>query len=93
MLLVDKRQNLNIPRYELDAILYLFLLKFGDEYDQSNRHAVLVGPPFDRNYSTLRDREFTNLRQQLEAKARELRIQGYGKRKNKTNMTDQLTHE
>ena len=47
----------------------------------------------DRNYSTLRDREFTNLRQQLEAKARELRIQGYGKRKNKTNMTDQLTHE
>ena len=32
-----------------------------------------------RNYSILRDREFANSRQQLEAKARELRAQGYGK--------------
>ena len=32
-----------------------------------------------RNYSILRDREFANSRQQVEAKPRELRAQGYGK--------------
>ena len=32
-----------------------------------------------KNYSILRDREFANSRQQLEAKPRELRAQGYGK--------------
>ena len=32
--------------------------------------------------SVLLDREFVNSREQLEAKARELRAQGYGKRKN-----------
>jgi len=36
----------------------------------------------DRNYSILRDHEFENSRKQLETKARELRVQGYGKRKN-----------
>ena len=35
-----------------------------------------------RNNSILQDREFAQSRQQLEAKARELRAQGYGKRKN-----------
>ena len=37
---------------------------------------------FGRNYSILSDSEFANSRQQLEAKARELRVKGYGKRKN-----------
>ena len=39
-----------------------------------------------RNYSILRDREFTNSRQQLEAKARELRVRGY--RKNASHVSE-----
>ena len=45
-----------------------------------------LGPPFkkrwqQKKHSILRDREFENSRQQLKAKARELRVKGYGKRK------------
>ena len=66
----------------------VFLLKFekkdGDEYEpeslavmqcSSDHHLNNCG----RNYSILRDREFANSRQQLEVKARELRVRGYGK--------------
>ena len=66
----------------------VFSLKFekkdGQDYEPESlavmqcsldRHLKNCG----RNYSILRDREFANSRQQLEAKARELRAQGYGK--------------
>ena len=86
----EARQLEDIPRQELDAILCRFFAKIrkkdGDEYEPErlavmqcslDRHLKNCG----RNYSILRDREFANSRQQLEAKARELRVRGYGKRK------------
>ena len=71
----------DIPWNELDAILSRFFAeirkKDGHEYEPKrlavmqcslHRHLKNCG----RNYSILRDHEFANSRQQLEAKAREL---------------------
>ena len=86
----EARQLEDIPRQELDEILCRFFAKIrkkdGDEYEPErlavmqcslDRHLKNCG----RNYSILRDREFANSRQQLETKARELRVRGYGKQK------------
>ena len=45
------------------------------------------------NYSILRDHKFTNLSQQLEAKAKELRVQGYGKQKNASHPLSEADKE
>ena len=87
----EARKLEDIPCHELDAILCRFFSeirkKDGQDYEPESlavmqcsldRHLKNCG----RNYSILRDREFADSRQQLEAKARELRAQGYGKRKN-----------
>ena len=41
----------------------------------------------------MRDREFEKSRQQLEAKARELRVKGYGKRKNASHALNEEDEE
>ena len=61
--------------------------KDGDEYEPESLAVMQCSLDHHfkncgRNYSILRDREFANSRQQLEVKARELRVRGYGKRKN-----------
>ena len=87
----EARKLEDIPCNELDGILCRFFAEIRKKDGQDNepeslavmqcsldRHLKNCG----RNYSILRDREFANSRQQLEVKARELRAQGYGKRKN-----------
>ena len=84
----EARKLEDIPCHELDAILCRFFAEIRKKDSQGyepeslavmqcslDRHLKNCG----RNYSILRDREFANSRQQLEAKARELRAQGYGK--------------
>ena len=46
-----------------------------------------------KKHSILRDREFEKSRQQLEAKARELRVKGYGKRKNASHALNEEDEE
>ena len=78
-------------KLELDAILCCFFVKIrkkdGGEYEPESlavmqsaldRHLKNAG----KKHSILRDREFEKSRQQLKAKARELIVKGYGKRKN-----------
>lgn len=87
----EERRLEDIPVDELDGILHKFYVelrkKDGEEYEPDSlavmqaaldRHLKSCG----RTYSILRDREFHQSRQQLEAKARELREKGYGKKKN-----------
>jgi len=54
-----------------------------------DRHLKNVG----KIHSILRDREFEKSRQQLEAKARELRVKGYGKRKNASHALNEEDEE
>ena len=46
-----------------------------------------------KKHSILRDREFEKSRQQLEAKAREFRVKGYGKRKNASHALNEEDEE
>jgi len=46
-----------------------------------------------KKHSVLRDLEFEKSRQQLEAKARELRVKGYGKRKNASHALNEEDEE
>ena len=46
-----------------------------------------------KKHSILRDREFEKSRQQLKAKARELRVKGYGKRKNASHALNEEDEE
>ena len=84
--------------HKLDAILCRFFAEIRKKDGQDceleslavmqcslDRHLKNCG----RNYSILRDREFANSRQQLEAKARELRAQGSGKRKNASHASSE----
>ena len=79
-----------IPEDKLDDILCRFYAEItkqnGDEYEPDSL-AVVQGS-LDRHlknngksYSILRDRRFAKSRQQLNAKAKQLREKGYGKRK------------
>ena len=102
---VQRKEDRNfedIPVNELDAVLCRFFAeirkKCGDEYEPESlavmqcsldRHLKNCG----RNYSILRDREFANSRQQLEAKARELRVKGYGKRKHASHALSEADEE
>ena len=54
-----------------------------------DRHLKNAG----KKHSILRDREFEKSRQQLEAKARELRVKGYGKRKNASHALNEEDKE
>ena len=86
----EARKLEDIPSHEPDAILCRFFTemrkKDGQDFEPESlavmqcsldRHLKHCG----RNYSILWDREFANSRQQLEAKARGLPVQSYGKRK------------
>jgi len=98
----EARKLEDIPCHELNAILCRFFAeirkKDGHEYEPESlavmqcsldRHLNNCG----RNYSILRDREFANSRQQLEAKARELQAHGYGKRKNASHALSEAHEE
>lgn len=73
---------------EFFAIFTLKLKKKGSQDYEPRKfgcHGVLVRLSLKnhgRNYTILQDHEFANSRQQLEAKARELRVYGYGEVKN-----------
>lgn len=98
----EARRFEDIPPEELDAILCRFFAeirkKDGGEYEPESlavmqsaldRHLKNAG----KKHSILRDREFEKSRQQLEAKARELRVKGYGKRKNASHALNEEGEE
>ncbi|CAH3034262.1 unnamed protein product [Porites evermanni] len=98
----EARRFEDIPPEELDAILCRFFAeirkKDGGEYEPESlavmqsaldRHLKNAG----KKHSILRDREFEKSRQQLEAKARELRVKGYGKRKNASHALNEEDEE
>ena len=98
----EARQLEDIPRQELDAILCRFFAeirkKDGDEYEPESlavMHCSLDRQLKNcgRNYCILRDREFANSRQQLEAKAIELRVRGYARRKNDSHALSEADEE
>ena len=98
----EAKQLGDIPHQELEVILCPFFAEIRkkdvNEYEPESlalmqclldRHLKNCG----QNYSILRNREFANSRQQLEAKARELRVRGYGKRKKASRASSEADEE
>ena len=98
----EARRFEDIPPEELDAVPCRFFAeirkKDGSEYEPESlavmqsaldRHLKNAG----KKHSILQDREFEKSRQQLEAKARELRVKGYGKRKNASHALNEEDEE
>ena len=86
----------------VDAILCRFFAeirkKDGGEYEPES--LAVMQSALDRHlrnggkkHSILRDRKFEKSRQQLEAKARELRVKGYRKRKNASHALNEEDEE
>lgn len=90
----EPRKLEEIPAEELDGVLCRFFVEIrkqdGNEYEPDSlavmqssldRHLKFAG----KTYSILRDRQFARSRDMLNAKAKDLREKGYGKKLNASN--------